>query len=335
MCGVTLILVPTSWRGAAKPPPSRGRRARRARRAAPAAAPASAARGCAEPPPTLVCSGMFSPMLISAATLSVAMMCGVASTLESPLRRERVQHDAERRDAEMPVPSRFCVPGEIRARARRARSPASRSGRAGKPIDCAALKPPSKSVSSAPPTSSVRAAVEREAERRSSGRPDRSMITASMNTWRRGRSSLSMTQRSVRVVASDEVMTSEFVPLSAVTRTAPSNMPPAVPPRRGRPAPLWRAGALPGRGSASSVAASSSAIGVLQRQHVDLALAGCRTSRGASGARAAQVARLGGDDDQRVRALVGDRRARRPAPPRRARRCPAAAGAAARARRAR
>ena len=78
---------------AEKPPKQRARATRWRRRAA------RPWRGRPCPPPTLVCSGMFSPMLISAATLSVAMMCGVASTFVLPLVGERVQHDAERGNA--------------------------------------------------------------------------------------------------------------------------------------------------------------------------------------------------------------------------------------------
>ena len=78
MCGVTLILLPTSSRGALNPSPPKA--------AKPPAAPAAPAtcESAPRPPPTSVCRGMFSPTLILAATLSVAMMCGVARTFPRP-----------------------------------------------------------------------------------------------------------------------------------------------------------------------------------------------------------------------------------------------------------
>ena len=68
---------------------------------APPAAPPGEPRERCEPgpPPTLVCSGMFCADVDLGGTLSVARMCGVASTFGVAVRGERVEHDAERGDA--------------------------------------------------------------------------------------------------------------------------------------------------------------------------------------------------------------------------------------------
>ncbi|MCZ7682202.1 MAG: hypothetical protein M5U28_26790 [Sandaracinaceae bacterium] len=94
MCGVRRMVVPTFCRCTPPPSPPSPPSAPR-----PPSAPSAPAAPCwppsappsapglsppSAPPSPEVCSGTFAPTLISACTLSMAMMCGVESTSTSP-----------------------------------------------------------------------------------------------------------------------------------------------------------------------------------------------------------------------------------------------------------
>ncbi len=141
-------------------------------------------------PPMLVWRGTFCPTLMSAGELSVAMMCGVESTLASPV-EARALRVTPKAGIDTPMPGmRFCEPATCWPRTPRARP--VRVSALGMMLD-RGLKPPSAMPSW--PLSSRGSAPWKLSPRRLERLMDSSITTASMNTCRRERSSSSMTRR--------------------------------------------------------------------------------------------------------------------------------------------